>query len=346
MRVAVLTDTHWGARGDSRAFLDYFTRFHDEVFFPYLERYHIDTIYHLGDLVDRRKYISHVVANRMREAFTDRLVPYRLYIIPGNHDCPYRTSLDSNAVREMLGGRDNVTVIDEPKVSGGFLFLPWICPSNEETSKGLIEVAKNAGSRVVLAHLELSGFQTQRGKVMEKGMDPATFSSFPLTLSGHYHHKNALGNIHYLGCPYEITWADHDDQKGFHVLDTETLDLEFIKSPLRMHERLEFDDRENMDIDFSNYCDKIVKVAVCHRDNTARFDSFISRLEEANPAAIQIMDDELLRAIEDEKDDIGDVQNTLGVLLSYIDSIGDSVDKIQLKELLGNLYLEAAQIGS
>jgi hypothetical protein len=181
---------------------------------------------------------------------------------------------------------------------------------------------------------------------MEKGMDPTMFANFPLTLTGHYHHKNSLGNIHYLGCPYEITWADLDDQKGFHVLDTETLELEFIKSPLRMHERLEFDDRKNMDITFSNYHDKIVKVAVRHRDNTARFDTFIRELENANPAAIQIMDDELLRAIEDEKDDIGDVQDTLDVLLSYVDSVGDSVDKIRLKELLGNLYLQAAQIGN
>src|SRR6266516_5037192 len=101
MRVAILTDTHWGARGDSLAFLQYFERFHAEVFFPYLERHGIKVIYHLGDLVDRRKYIAHVVANRMRTAFVDRLAPEQLVIIPGNHDCPYRDSPDANAVREL-----------------------------------------------------------------------------------------------------------------------------------------------------------------------------------------------------------------------------------------------------
>ncbi len=345
MKVAVLGDTHWGARGDSLAFLQHFERFHAEVFFPYLERTGIKVIYHLGDLVDRRKYISHVVANRMRTAFVDRLGPYQLVIIPGNHDTPYRNSLEANAVRELLGARDNVHVVEQPQyISNRVLLLPWICPANEQATKEAVIKARNCNRIIIMGHLELAGFQMQRGHVMEKGMDASEFAGFPLVLSGHYHHRNSHGDIHYLGSPYEITWADHDDEKGFHVLDLDTHELEFIPNPLRMHERLEFDDRENMDISFSDYHDKIVKVVVRHRDDTAGFDAFMRELENAGPASVQVMDDGLIQSINADQP-IGDVQDTLDILMSHVGGVGDSVDKARLQELLGSLYQEAVQIG-
>ena len=54
MRVAILTDTHFGARNDSPIFLHHFFKFVDEVFFPYLKKEGITHMIHLGDLMDRR----------------------------------------------------------------------------------------------------------------------------------------------------------------------------------------------------------------------------------------------------------------------------------------------------
>ena len=61
MKIAVLNDTHWGARNDSPAFVNYFNRFYDEIFFPYLQENNIKTVIHLGDVVDRRKFINFLV---------------------------------------------------------------------------------------------------------------------------------------------------------------------------------------------------------------------------------------------------------------------------------------------
>jgi len=60
MKIALITDTHWGARGDSAAFAEYFNRFYYDYFFPYLSDNGITRIFHLGDIVDRRKYINFV----------------------------------------------------------------------------------------------------------------------------------------------------------------------------------------------------------------------------------------------------------------------------------------------
>ena len=59
MKIALLNDTHFGARNDSNIFDEYFYKFYDNVFFPYLKENNIKTLIHLGDIVDRRKYINY-----------------------------------------------------------------------------------------------------------------------------------------------------------------------------------------------------------------------------------------------------------------------------------------------
>ena len=73
MKIALITDTHWGARGDSLTFLNYFRKFYDNIFFPYLEKHNIKTCIHLGDVVDRRKYINFKILNDLRVNFIERL---------------------------------------------------------------------------------------------------------------------------------------------------------------------------------------------------------------------------------------------------------------------------------
>ena len=71
MKLAIITDTHFGARNDNLNFNDYFFKFYDNVFFPTLEKRGITTCVHMGDVVDRRKYISYRIANDFRERFVN-----------------------------------------------------------------------------------------------------------------------------------------------------------------------------------------------------------------------------------------------------------------------------------
>ena len=52
MKIATINDTHFGGRNDSAAFNEYFFKFYDEVFFPYLREHDIKTLVHLGDVVE------------------------------------------------------------------------------------------------------------------------------------------------------------------------------------------------------------------------------------------------------------------------------------------------------
>ena len=59
MRVAILTDSHWGSRKGSKLFHDYFEQFYKNIFFPTLEQQGITTVIHMGDAFDSRKSIDY-----------------------------------------------------------------------------------------------------------------------------------------------------------------------------------------------------------------------------------------------------------------------------------------------
>ena len=59
MKVAIITDTHYGARKGSKHLHEYFEKFYNDIFFPELEKNNIDTIIHMGDIFDSRKSIDY-----------------------------------------------------------------------------------------------------------------------------------------------------------------------------------------------------------------------------------------------------------------------------------------------
>ena len=88
MKIALLTDTHFGARNDNLNFNDYFYEFYEGVFFPYLQQNNIKHCIHLGDLMDRRKYVSYRILKDFRERFIQPFLHLEidLHILVGNHD--------------------------------------------------------------------------------------------------------------------------------------------------------------------------------------------------------------------------------------------------------------------
>ena len=88
MKVAIITDQHFGARNDSVAFLDYFQKFYDDVFFPTLVANGISVVLVLGDTFDRRKYVNFYALQRAKEMFFDRLANacITVHMLAGNHD--------------------------------------------------------------------------------------------------------------------------------------------------------------------------------------------------------------------------------------------------------------------
>ena len=107
MKIALITDTHFGARNDNLNFNEYFYKFWEEIFFPYIEKNGIDTVIHLGDVMDRRKFVSYKIAQDFRKRFIQRFVDkgITLHMMVGNHDTFYKNTNDVNSLAELVEGR-------------------------------------------------------------------------------------------------------------------------------------------------------------------------------------------------------------------------------------------------
>lgn len=344
MKIALITDTHWGARGDHLGFLDYFERFHNDVFFPELERRSISRIIHLGDLVDRRKYINYYTASRLRHCFIDRLDSYDTTIIAGNHDTYHKNTNDVNALRELVEGK--AKVLSEPEEQDDFLFLPWI---NSENKARSIDLINKSNASYVFGHLQLSGFEMHLGSFADDGLDAGLFQKFNGVFTGHFHHKSSKNNIHYLGAPYEITWADYSDPRGFHIFDTDEGTLEFIQNPYSMFHKVVYNDSNTtleklLAQDFSKFNKRFVKIILLKKDNPYWFEKFFDEIEKANPFDLQIVEDHLNLGIEEDPELVEKAQDTFTILKGYVNGMSGNVDKPRLENLLKQLYDEATLI--
>jgi len=348
MRIALITDTHFGARSDSIPFDNFFKSFYDNCFFPKLEEQGIKTVIHLGDIFDRRKYINFNTLKSCKEYFFDKAkeLEIDIHLIPGNHDTYFKNTNEINSPNLLLREYDNIKLYEQPsEVIFGWqkiLLMPWICSDNYQQSRTAME---ETDATVCFGHFELAGFQMYKGVKNEHGMDPSIFNNFDLVCSGHFHHRDRNGNIYYLGNPYEITWSDYDDPRGFHILDSESLEFEFIQNPYNMFHKIYYDDSKEMEkIDYEKLERTCVKVIVVRKTDFAQFDKIIDNLYNCNLVELKIIED--FSEFEDEA--VGEeninLEDTMTLLNEYVDNIETELDKERLQNYLRTLYIEAQNI--
>lgn len=353
MKIAIITDQHFGARNDSIHFLDFYEKFYKETFFPTLLKEGIKTVLILGDTFDRRKYVNFFSLKRAKQMFFDPLykMGIEVYMLAGNHDTYFKNTNDVNSADLLLGEYDNINVIDSPQTihldyantTSDVCMMPWICTENYENS---MQELKNTSATICMGHFEIAGFAMHRGMPSEGGLDRKIFDKFELTFSGHYHHKSSSGDIHYLGNPYELTWQDHNDDRGFHLFDLDTKTLEFIKNPNNMFHKIVYDDVSESisDIDKKDlaiYNNSYVKVVVVNKTNPYLFDKFMNNLYNVNPIDITIVED-FSELLDDVEDTVDQAEDTITILNKYVDGITEqSIDNNELKKLLKELYVEA-----
>ena len=346
MKIAIITDQHFGARKNSKLFHDYFLKFYEDIFFPTLIKEGITTIVDMGDTFDSRKGVDFVSLEWAKNNYFDRLAELGITVhtIIGNHTAYYKNTNDLTGVGLFLREYDNVKIYPEAEEvtidKTKFLFVPWINPENQEKTFELIE---ESDSPCVMGHLELNGFMATRGHFMEHGMDSNIFDKFDRVYSGHYHMRSNKDNIFYLGNPYEMYWNDVNDRnRGFHLFDTDTLVHIPVNNPYRMFHNLYYEDTPHQMLDITKYDKKILKVIVRKKSDPKQFEKYIDKLYSSNLAELKIVEN--FDFTEGEEFEADESEDTISLLNRYIQESEVDLDKSVITEILQDVYREACEV--
>ena len=345
MKIALITDQHLDGRKGNLAFWNYFQKFYDDIFFPTLEKEGVGTIIDLGDTFDNRKSMDFNTFNRVNENYFKRLKDYEVHMILGNHCTYYKNTNRINSPELLLEQYKNINIYASPEEitlgSKKFLMMPWI---NQENKAECLRLIANSEADIMCGHLECDGFEVTPGMKFDGGFKVSEFKNFKRVWSGHFHHKSKHGNVQYLGNPYQMFWNDYKDTRGFHIYDTETDKLKFIKNPYEIFDKIFYDDT-SVDYnkqDVSSYKDKFIKLIVEEKRDYQMFETLVDRLYNLGAHDVKIV--ETLVDADNIEDAELETKDTMTLLNEYIDEVEIAVDKTELKSLMRTLYIESCNV--
>ena len=343
MKILLITDQHFGVRGDNQHFINHYKKFYGQVVIPFLKASGIKDIICLGDTFDKRRSINFMSLDEAKKMWFDPITELgcKMTMLVGNHDIYYKNTLRVNAATQILGDY-GFTVVEEPTEMKfddlKILMLPWICDDNRDE---VFEKVASSNAPVCMGHLELNGFEAHPGHVMESGMDKTLFDKFKRVFSGHYHQKSTKGNVSYLGNPYQLYWNDYGTKRGFHVFDTETLKVTFYRNPFDTFHKLYYNNGVSIPT-----ADEIqggfVKLIVEEKGDYQKFDYAVKQLQSIGLGDLKIVED--LSAELECSDTTLETEDTMTLLESYIDEIDLKVNKSNIKSVMRSLYVEASEL--
>lgn len=352
-KVALLCDSHAGIRNDNPAFHTYQKKCFD-WFFDTIDSKSIKNVIHLGDIYDRRRYVSILTANRLRVDFLDRLEErgIQTHILQGNHDQYYKEDHGVNALDELVNGRyTNIKTYNVPTlidIDGiPIQLLPWITRTNELES---IQAIENPKAKYMMGHLQIHGAKMHKHMIADHGLDNVHFKNYDKVFSGHFHHRSVIGNVHYLGAFGEYTWNDYNDPRGFGIFDPATGQVEYMDNPHKMFRAIVYDDIKVPNIieeiqkkDFGDYKDCYVKLVITNKSNPWAFDLLFDSLFKAEPLDIEILEDSSL--LQDTTDlEMDTVESTPEILQKYVNGLTLPVDNDKMSSFMLDIYHEALTV--
>lgn len=350
----IVGDKHYGIRNDSPDFLEYQMKFVEECLIPYCRDHNIKRIFFVGDMFDKRKQTNtrtlHEVRVRLIEAL--RALGIDVIILLGNHDIFYRDSLEISTPYEFFANRyKGVYVITEPcttkigKMSVDI--IPWICKENHDDVMNFISSSQ---SDVALGHFELTGFKFAKdGQVCENGLSPKVLRKYKRVYSGHFHGESENGNIKYVGTPYQLTWSDYNDPKGFYVFDSDNGEVEFVPNPFEMFKMVVYDEDlpecKKPDItNFHQYKDTVVKLVVKNRKSKAKFNKFRDMFYQVKVMKLDIIEQDQAAYDANKLLTLAEAQDTETLIVDSVKNLqNQEVDQNVLQSLMKSIHDRALE---
>lgn len=288
-KICLLADIHLGVRKNKEIFLKSQKRFFEDVLVPYLKSNDIETICILGDLFDNRNSLNVMVKNEAFKLFNDILKDFHIYLIVGNHDTYFNSSIEVNSLK-FFGKFDNVTLVEKTSVvnikNHDIFMVPWIIDEEQ-----FLEDVKNTSGKYDLCfgHFDINGCKMNKVKSSEGGIQRSVFSEFKKVFSGHFHTRSSqISNgceIVYVGSPYQFNRGDMDEDRGFVILDLESLEYEYVNNDSSI-KFIEYNYPETVNVNNveGNLIDVYVDTASDFKEK--EIEKYVKKIEDMNPADV------------------------------------------------------------
>ncbi len=173
-----------------------------------------DALWDLGDTTDDRAAIPVPVIDVVCDHLEDFHGKWNLKLV-GNHE----QFLRDTKVHAGKMFRSYFTVIDTCRVFK-VENVNIICVSFHDDLQAILDFL-NADFRsptLLLGHFQLAGCQMSSGTALA-GVPRTALSVADVSLLGHIHKPQSIGNIHYVGSPFQQHWGEAGENKRVAIVD-------------------------------------------------------------------------------------------------------------------------------
>lgn len=352
-KIIILGDVHFDVSSGNQNILENQLGFFNNQLFPYMKENNIKTIIQLGDLMDNRNKVSVNVMHYLKRDFFDVMKKegFELYTLIGNHDIYHKDTREIHSLELFDIIYDNFHVVNSIRTleiqNKKLLIVPWCLPDEKHNFKDYLD------TDYIFGHFETNGVEMVRGISCNSshafGMD--SFNGIK-TFSGHFHLRRYYenNNIYYVGTPNQINWSDYGEQKGFHVLDILSGDLEFIENNVSTKHIKVILNSEDKSMEILGFKDNI-KFKIDSKLDYSIFKKhkakiYIDKDNVFNKSVIEKLDAELLSyRIEllekEEKEELLDENKTNYVDFDVVSAIKENIKTDYQKTVFNDIYTEA-----
>lgn len=302
----------------------------------------------LGDVFHSRHKLSSETINYALQGIEHLAANFKnVNIIVGNHDMYHRDRTDINSVN-MFKHIDNVFIVDSMivKTTQQVMFHPWVI--NDRDYANLVEATRELNIKTLFTHIEFSTFKMNDNYVMEHGLTHKSLKHIDKIFTGHYHGRQEIDNVIYIGNPFPFDYNDaNDDEKGFCLVDTDTNEHTFVNWNTISVASMTYDDFKEIDWDDidDDFSKDSLRIVINNDITDEDMDNLKEVLDKHNFHDTKVVYKKTSGKDAVEQETEAEITHLMGVdetVIEHIRNIDDTESTVN-KGLLEEIYTESMQ---